>query len=280
MDFGLGARLGCTRRSRETIAPQEVGRFTSALSTFLAPCNSGFVPLGFHWCIGLDVATTAELSADGSAPGLLGLPPPELPHRVWAGGSVRFYAAIPIGATVERTDRIEAVEMKMGRDGPIALMTIHCQFRTEKGLAIDEWRTIAFCNRTSEPPRAGKPTRMPPQTASAAAASWNFDPDSILLFRYSALTFNAHRIHFDRQYCLSTEGLNGLVVQGPLQATVLINACAKVSDGKLRQLNYRNHRVLIDQPGARIDVHREDSNRLSAVIYDRSGERTATATAY
>ncbi|MDP9573982.1 UNVERIFIED_ORG: hydroxyacyl-ACP dehydratase HTD2-like protein with hotdog domain [Agrobacterium larrymoorei] len=168
------------------------------------------------------------------------------------------------------------VNTKAGRRGPICLINLKVEYKTEERLCIEEWRTLALIDRQSH---QGASAEEPKPAPGLVSASIRFDPDPVLLFRYSALTFNSHRIHFDRRYSSSVEKVDGLVVQGPLQATVLLNIGAKANSGGPRRFEYRNLRVLTDHPGSRIDMVQKVGSTVTTAIYDHQGMATTIASA-
>ncbi|TCQ02451.1 3-methylfumaryl-CoA hydratase [Rhizobium sp. PP-F2F-G36] len=270
------AYVGRSRSSDDIVTQQSVDRFVATLSEYVAAVDPQTAPLGYHWCIGNDILTQDELSEDGSTPGLVGPTRHNLPHRVWAGGTIDFHSPIPIGAKVRREERVLAVDTKAGRRGPVCLINLKVEYKTEERLCIEERRTLALINRRSRQGASAEEPKPPPGLVSA---SIRFDPDPVLLFRYSALTFNSHRIHFDRNYSSLVENVDGLVVQGPLQAAVLLNIGAKANSGSPRRFEYRNLGVLTDHPGSRIDVLQKVGSTVNTAIYDHQGMVTTIASA-
>jgi 3-methylfumaryl-CoA hydratase len=157
------------------------------------------------------------LSADGHA--RLGgfLPPVPLPRRMYAGGRVEVYHPLHVGDPVSRTSRIADVTSKQGRTGALVFVKVRHEFRNQAGLALAEDQELVY-RPPAKPDDAARPA---PPAPTGAIWTREIDPDSILLFRYSALTFNGHRIHYDRRFATEAEGYPGLVVHGPLVATLL-----------------------------------------------------------
>jgi 3-methylfumaryl-CoA hydratase len=165
----------------------------------------------------------AELGADGHPAKNLDLPPVPLPRRMWAGGTVEMLGALRIGDTVRRISTIGDITHKRGRSGELWFVAVHHEYLTGRGPAIRERHDIVY--REAARPDAPGPRREPsPERAYAHALTVEMTPT--LLFRYSAVTFNGHRIHYDLPYATQTEGYGGLVVHGPLQATLLLNFAA------------------------------------------------------
>jgi 3-methylfumaryl-CoA hydratase len=177
-------------------------------------------PLG-HWLYFLPTHRESEIGPDGHARRGGFLPPVPLPRRMWAGGRLKWEAANPlrVGDEVQRDSRIASVEHKSGRSGDLVFVTVVHEIRNGRGLAVTEEHDIVY--RAAAQP--GEPAPQP--TAAPSNAQWQREltPDEVLLFRYSALTFNGHRIHYDRRYVTDVEGYPGLIVHGPLIATLLVD---------------------------------------------------------
>ncbi|MEM9765221.1 MAG: hypothetical protein AAF968_22425, partial [Pseudomonadota bacterium] len=164
-------------------------------------------------------APREALGRDGHpAPGW-SLPAMGLPRRMWAGGRLMFHAPLPLGAPAERVSRLGALSRKEGRSGPLAFVTMRREVTGGAGHALTEEQDIVY----REDPGPGAPAAAAPAAPQAAgtwARAWKLD--ETVLFRYSALTFNGHRIHYDAAYAREVEGYAGLVVHGPLLATLLL----------------------------------------------------------
>lgn len=173
-------------------------------------------PLGHYLCFAPG-APQAEMAEDGH-PRRGGLTPPiDLPMRMAAGSRVQFHASIPFGAGVKRVTTIADVSEKTGRTGRLAFLTLRHEVFANGMLCVTEDMDIVFREKS------GNAQPLPPGERRAAQISRNLDPTAVLLFRFSALTYNAHRIHYDRDYATKVEGYPGLVVHGPLLATLLVD---------------------------------------------------------
>ncbi|MFM5908504.1 MAG: MaoC family dehydratase N-terminal domain-containing protein [Novosphingobium sp.] len=180
------------------------------------------LPLLHHWLYFWDVKAPAELGSDGHPAKGGFLPPVPLPRRMWAGGRLTFHAPLHLGERVTRTSTILSVTEKTGRSGTLVFVTLRHDLGTEAGLAVREEQDLVY--------RDPAATMLPaPVAAPAPAADWTetAEPDPVLLFRYSALTMNGHRIHYDRPYAIEEESYPALVVHGPLQATLLIDLASR-----------------------------------------------------
>ena len=180
--------------------------------------GSDVPPLG-HWLYFTPLTQQSQIDADGHARRGDFLPPVPLPRRMWAGGRLEFLHPLRIGDELIRTSRIADVSVKSGRSGELVFVTVRHEISNARGMAITEEHDIVYRDEPS-------PGALPP-TPQAAPVDETFSrlitPDSVLLFRYSALTFNGHRIHYDRPYVTQVEGYPGLIVHGPLIATLLMD---------------------------------------------------------
>ena len=205
------------------------GLFTRWCATLdrAAPAD-GLVPQGFHWCLCTPDAATAQLGPDGhprrdDSPDSF-LPPVPLPRRMWASSKVEFLAPLKVGEGVMRTSRVASVTEKSGGSGKLVFVDVVHKTHGSQGLAVREVQSLVY----REPAAPGTPPAPPPLGEGRFDPSdWDqhrvIEPGAPLLFRFSALTFNSHRIHYDRPYAVGEEGYRGLVVHGPLTATLLLD---------------------------------------------------------
>lgn len=187
-----------------------------------------------HWCAFSPSVAMAKLSSDGH-PQLGGfLPPVDLERRMWAAGSLEFHAPLHIGNTITRHSKIKAISEKEGTAGPMIFVTVTHELYDGETHAISETQDIVYLNipDTFSPP-SPKPTPSAPDLFKPVKMS------EALLFRYSATTFNAHRIHYDLPYAQQVEKYPGLVVHGPLQATLLIQAAMRHANRTPRTFSFR-----------------------------------------
>lgn len=181
-----------------------------------------------HWLYFLPIHRQSELGPDGHARRGGFLPPVPLPRRMWAGGRLEFHHAIAVGETVVRTSRIVDVQFKQGRGGPLVFVVVRHEIVNGAGIALTEEHDIVYRDR----PRPGEPAPAPRMPSANAVWEREVHPGDVLLFRYSALTFNGHRIHYDRSYATEVEGYPGLVVHGPLIATLLADLAGEGTPGR------------------------------------------------
>lgn len=218
---GLAAWIGREMRAEDTVTPAAVARFRA---TFDRPGDEAVAPPGFHWCLCLPDAPTAELSEDGHPARGGFLPPVALPRRMWAASDVRFLRPLPVGAAIERVSTVAAISEKQGASGRLTFVEVDHLTRADGVEAVRERQTMVYREAPAEPMAL-------PATGKADLAGWDWrrtlTPGPVLLQRYSALTFNAHRIHYDLPYATRVEGYAGLVVHGPLIATLLLDLAAQ-----------------------------------------------------
>jgi 3-methylfumaryl-CoA hydratase len=184
------------------------------------PAGTPLPPL-WHWLYFLPLYRRCDLGPDGHAQKGGFLPPTPLPRRMWAGSQLEFRAPIRIGDSITRVSTIENVTEKSGRTGPLVFVKVRHDIgrADETHIAIVEHHDIVY--REAPTPRDVAPP--PAQAPSTSTWERRWAPDDVLLFRYSALTFNGHRIHYDRRYVTEVEGYPGLVVHGPLLATLMLD---------------------------------------------------------
>jgi 3-methylfumaryl-CoA hydratase len=176
------------------------------------------LPPLWHWLYFLPLARQSELGPDGHPKRGGFLPPVPLPRRMWAGSRLSFLHPLRIGEPIERTSTIVDVTRKDGRSGPLVFVRVRHEIAGSSGLAIVDEHDIVY----RDVPAPNERPATPPRASGTASWSRTIQPDDVLLFRYSALTFNGHRIHYDRRYVTEVEGYPGLVVHGPLIATLLL----------------------------------------------------------
>jgi 3-methylfumaryl-CoA hydratase len=179
------------------------------------------LPALWHWLYFLPLARQSEIGPDGHPKRGSFLPPVPLPRRMWAGSKLEFHAPLHVGDAIRRVSTIENVSEKTGRTGTLVFVKVRHLIHANGAAspAITEFHDIVY----RAAPQAGDVP--PPPQAAPAAPAWEkrWVPDDVLLFRYSALTFNGHRIHYDRRYVTEVEGYPGLIVHGPLIATLLVD---------------------------------------------------------
>jgi 3-methylfumaryl-CoA hydratase len=191
------------------------------------------LPPAWHWLYFHDLVKASNLGADGHPQLGIVMPPVPLPRRMWAGGSFVFHMPLRLGDMVQRTSVVRSISAKTGRSGPLYFVGVEHTLRTHGALSLVEEQTIVYRELSSD----AAATQAQPAPAGADYTR-RHTLDSTALFRYSALTFNGHRIHYDLDYCRAIEGYPNLVIQGPLIATLLLDLY--VQQGQpLKRFSYR-----------------------------------------
>ncbi len=224
----LSQWIGREDIAEDIITPSLVERFHATLGLSGAPARQGEIaPNLIHFCVCQSATEIEELGLDGHPARGGFLPPVPLPRRMWAASAIDFHRALRVGDHVRRRSRIAEVTAKTGRSGMLCFVTVDHEIFGNSALAVSERQTIVYREASSGEPRATPILTAPGAVMEAVEAS------ATLLFRYSALTFNAHRIHYDRNYATREEGYPGLVVHGPLQATLLVHLASRCHDGRM-----------------------------------------------
>ncbi|MCM2253409.1 MAG: MaoC family dehydratase N-terminal domain-containing protein [Ramlibacter sp.] len=268
----------------ETLADEVTAVAVRAMSATLdlpAPdASPGFVlPPLWHWLYFLPLHRHSELGGDGHA--RLGgfLPPVPLPRRMWAGGRLRWEKGNPlkVGDAVRRISRIESVTHKAGRTGDLIFVLVKHEIHNAAGLAISEEHDIVY----RAPARPDDPQPAPVAAGQAAAWQREIVPDEVMLFRYSALTFNGHRIHYDRRYVTAVEGYPGLVVHGPLIATLLVDLVRRHAPGAfVQRFDFKAVRPTFDLNPFRVNAQPSpDGKAVRFWAQDHEGWLTMQASA-
>ena len=253
-DYSAWVGRSETREDVATAAP--LAGLAALLDHDVSPWTAGTVPPLGHWLYFLPAARQSVIGEDGhprrDSQGLL--PPVPLPRRMWAGSRLDFLTPIAVGAALTRVTTIEAIKPKRGASGDLLFVTLRHDIAADGVPAIREEQDIVFREPAPASPAPQAPTALKPAAhAEPADAVRSVSPDPVLLFRYSALTFNAHRIHYDRDYAQRVEGYAGLVVHGPLIATLLMDHAQRAAPDILpRHFAFRAEAPLID--GAPFDL--------------------------
>ncbi len=231
------------------------------------------LPPLWHWLYFLPSARRSELGPDGHPRRGGFLPPVPLPRRMWAGGQLEFFGPLRIGDAIERVSTIDDVTVKSGRSGALCFVRVRHEVSSPRGLALREFHDIVY----RPEPVAGAPA---PAGEPAPAATWSEPvvPDDVLLFRYSALTFNGHRIHYDRKYVTEVEGYPGLIVHGPLLATLLAGLGGRQFAGREpKSFSFRALKPVFDLHPFEVCGKPDGSDAAELWVRDFEGQRTVAA---
>jgi 3-methylfumaryl-CoA hydratase len=231
----------------ETITDQiDIGRAVAMAATLdlpVSPAVGDALPPLWHWIYFWSAIPASQLGADGHAQRGTFLPPVSLPRRMWAGGRLKFLAPLPVGAQAERVSRIKAVELKQGKSGPLVFVTVAHDISVQDRPVIQEEHDIVYRDAVQAAASVVNSKLAP----TDAHWSREISPDPVQLFRYSALTFNGYRIHYDRTYATEVEGYPGLIVHGPLIASWLTDLVSReLPDRTIAEFSFRAIAPLFD----------------------------------
>jgi 3-methylfumaryl-CoA hydratase len=270
----LEAWIGRRETRTDVITPAPVRGLAATLDRTAPEALPGeHLPALWHWLYFLPATAGSEVGVDGHPRRGGFLPPVPLRRRMWAGGSIRFETDLRIGDELRRDSVITAVSHKQGASGELVFVTVRHRIFRDQQLALAEDQQLVYSEPASGATAAAK--------AAPAEAQWSREvrPDPVLLFRYSALTFNSHRIHYDRNYAIEQEGYSGLVVQGPLTATLLVDLLAQELPGeRLASFRFRGVRPLLDGAPLRLQGRR-DGKSISLWALDAAGALAMDAAA-
>jgi len=226
------------------------------------------IPWPAHWLYFLETAKQSELGTDGHAARGGFLPPVALPRRMWAGGRMNFHAPLKVGDEARKRSTIKNVIRKNGRTGELVFVVVLHEIFGPGGLCISEEHDIVYREEAKPGSREPEPIGRPFEPAWTTEV----DPSEALLFRYSALTFNGHRIHYDLDYCRDKEGYPGLVVHGPLTATLLLDIARRNNPGKtMTAFSYRAVRPVFALGPYGIEGAMENASTARVWALDQKG---------
>jgi len=256
----LRSWIGREATASDTVTPVPLQALTATLDRDDAPSEPGAeIPPAWHWLYFLPIHRQGDIGPDGHA--LRGgfLPPVPLPRRMWAGSRMEFLAPLRVGQSITRTSRIEDVTLKEGKTGPLVFVKVRHDIRADGQAAIVEEHDIVY--RDMPRPGEAAPAGMP----GPEGAQWTrrVVPDDVMLFRYSALTFNGHRIHYDRRYVTTVEGYPGLIVHGPLIATLLLDLLRReMPQARVTHFNFKAVKPLFDVAPFEVCGRMEDDKHI------------------
>jgi hydroxyacyl-ACP dehydratase HTD2-like protein with hotdog domain len=261
--------VGRSETRTDTVWPNMVHALAATLD--MAAPERDLPPL-WHWMFFADWVPASGLGPDGH-PKRGGFLPPvhDLPRRMWAGGRIRFHAPLQIGAVLTRRSTITAVTEKTGTTGTLVFVTVRHEIAGPAGPALTEEQDIVYRGAEGEAVKPGAPA-----APIAAVAAREVRPDPVLLFRYSALTGNGHRIHYDADYVRGEEGYPGLIVHGPLQATWMAMLAAEL--GPLGRFDFRGRRPAFSGTPLQVEAWQSGAG-LSLRTRDATGAVCMTAEA-
>jgi 3-methylfumaryl-CoA hydratase len=274
----LRESVGKTETASDEITPAPIAALSATLDIDAPRPRAGDqVPPLWHWLYFLSIHRQSELSDDGHVKRGSFLPPVPLPRRMWAGGRFEFICPLRVGETYTRTSRIVDVQEKEGRTGALVFVGVRHEIGNADGVALTEEQDLVYRANA----KSGDPVPVPRPALAGTAWKRSVEPDSVLLFRFSALTFNGHRIHYDRRYATEVEGYPGLVVHGPLIAILLLDLLRRHQpDAQVARFEFRSTSPLFDT--APFSLHGKpegDGKTFSLWVTDAEGAPAMTAIA-
>jgi 3-methylfumaryl-CoA hydratase len=266
--------IGTTQEASDMVTTELVRRFNATLVRADGPASAGSdAPLAIHWCLSPPASPTSTIGLDGHPRLENFMPPVPLPRRMWAGGVIQFRDRLRIGENVRRHSRIADVVSKSGKSGRVCFVCVDHVLATERGVVLEERQDIVF--RDSPNGAMGGQSNSTHPNADVWSAS--MQADAVTLFRYSALTFNAHKIHYDRSY-VGSEGYPDLVVHGPLQASFLMHFAEHLRSAHPARFVYRGLEPLFASQVFRLAAT-ESRHGLDLHVVNQEGAATMSATA-
>ena len=269
--------IGRTSEASDIVTAQLVKGLRATLFQEIGePKASDTAPFTVHWCLAQPVFPMSMLGPDGHPTRGGFLPPVPLQRRMWAGGDLEFLDTLRVGDEAKRVSRIADVTVKTGSSGTLCFVSVEHIVTTSRGTAIRERQDIVYREMGGEKAATTRSNVPSPRLAQHRETHM---ADAVLLFRYSALTFNGHRIHYDRDYVTKVEGYPGLVFHGPLQAAFIVELAAKLRGGEPpKQFSYRGVQPLFE--GSDFSVNANDnSDAMELWTANSQGQPTMKGTA-
>jgi 3-methylfumaryl-CoA hydratase len=267
----LAEWTGRSQTHEDLITAAPVAALAALLDRDDPPPKAGdAIPPLAHWLYFLPAHRQSGLGPDGHAARGEFLPPVPLPRRMWAGSRLEFLRPLVIGARATSVARIAEVKVKQGRSGALVFVTVRHEVSDEQGLAITDEHDIVY--------REAQGNAVAGAAPAPSGESWSREvrPDPVLLFRYSAVTFNGHRIHYDHPYATRVEGYPGLIVHGPLIATLLVDLLRRNIPGvQVKRFSFRALRPLFDTAPFTV-CGLPDAATKSAQLWTRDAEGALT----
>ncbi|MEM9734613.1 MAG: MaoC family dehydratase N-terminal domain-containing protein [Pseudomonadota bacterium] len=259
----FSAWIGKSETIEDTLHPSQARLMQVTLDKQPSLQAGDALPPLWHWTYFLTGLPLGELGRDGHAAKGGFLPPIPLPRRMWAGGRLVFHSSPKLGEVLTKTSTIKNVTVKEGRSGALCFVTVEHLLKGADGLVrVTEDQNLVF----REDPAPDAPSPKPSAPPEGSVASRTITPSTVQLFRYSALTFNGHRIHYDREYCQDVEGYPGIIVHGPLIATLLAGFAQQQAGKELKTFNFRAVSPLFDT--APFTIHTDGAGQIWAQTPD------------
>jgi 3-methylfumaryl-CoA hydratase len=267
--------IGRRSERQEEITPRLIAHFTATLGGLI---EDRPVPIGLFWALAPDALSQEQLGRDGHPRTGIYLPALPLPRRMWAGGELLLHAEFAPGDRVTRASVIEKITAKPGASGPLGFVTLRNQYVARGAIIMEERQDIVY--REDARPGAVPVPATPAPDLGPQRAVLTLTPDPVLLFRYSALTFNGHRVHYDLPYARDIEGYDGLLVHGPLQAILMLNLATRLLGNPPARFSYRGVAPLICGRPVAVEAHDSADGCLALRVRVQDGPVTMSAQAF
>jgi len=250
--------VGRRQEAEQYINPFPAQALAGLLDRAQAPSVGDALPLPWHWLYFLETPARAAIGIDGH-PGRGGfLPPVPLPRRMWASGEIEVEQQLRIGDAARKVSTVRSVELKHGQSGPLVFVTVEHVLSQQGRTCLKELQHIVY--REGPTSTAPLPSGLPATDAAIWQSDWQ--ADAATLFRYSALTYNGHRIHYDRDYATRQEHYPALVVHGPLLATLLLDLAQRVAPAsRIARFDFRAQRPAFDTDALTLNGAPADDGR-------------------
>jgi len=267
--------IGRSETRTDTVTAAPVAAMSATLDREDPEPHSGTeLPPLWHWLYFLPLARQSEIGPDGHSRRGGFLPPVPLPRRMWAGGRFEFRQPLRVGEDITRVSRITDVSAKEGRSGRLVFVAVRHEIANAQGVALTEEHDIVYRDN----PQPGAPAPKPQPAPTDAVFEREIVPDPVLLFRYSALTFNGHRIHYDRRYVTEVESYPGLIVHGPLLATLLLDLLRRSLPAVcVARFDFRAMRPVFDIHRFAVCGRPDSDGRVALWVRDHEGCLTTEA---
>jgi 3-methylfumaryl-CoA hydratase len=266
--------VGRSEEATDVLEPSRSNAMTASVGVVTGFKPGDVMPLLHHWLYFWNVQPPQGLGHDGHPAKGGFLPPVALPRRMWAGGRLKFHRPLHFGETVTKTSTICSVQAKSGRSGELVFVTVEHRLTGESGLAITEEQDLVYRQAAAPGSIKGPETDAPEPQCTFHRTIF---PDEVMLFRYSALTMNGHRIHYDLPYAREQEAYPALVVQGPFQATCLVAMAQRELGGVLATFDFRGQSPAF--AGTTLHVCGQKTGEGISVWTEQGGAKCMTATA-
>lgn len=270
----LKSWVGKTQSVEDVITLRLANSLAAILDEPTNLVDGDIAPAGIHWCLAPDIAQMSKIGSDGHPARGGFLPPVPLPRRMWAAGQLHFRGNFHVGDKIKRTSTVQNVEIKEGRSGTLCFVTVAHEYHGNDGLLLSERQDIVYREIT---PTA---EQEPPQDVPRGDVSIEYQATPVLLARYSAVTFNGHRIHYDRDYARDEELYLGLVVHGPLQANWLLKLAKQEFTGSMPEhFSFKGRSPLFDNQVATANALKRGNGELHLWVAAQNGLMTLEASA-